>query len=241
MDSGGASDAARRAGRRSSAPSWHLPAAASGVVVGAPGTGKTTTLVARVAALVEAGVDPDAMLVLTPSRQTATALRDRLALAVGRATSGPLARSVASFAFQLVRATAVAAGDEPPQLLTGGDEDQLIQDLLDGDAEDEVDGLGRWPEWLPPAIAVDEGLSHRGAHVPRGVHDSGHRVRPARALADAQRSAVWVTMASFFAEYLAGARRHARCASRCRGPRARGRRRAAHRARRAPRRSTASP
>ena len=52
-----------------------LPASASGVVVGAPGTGKTRTLVARVAELVASGVDPDAVLVLTPSRQTATALQ----------------------------------------------------------------------------------------------------------------------------------------------------------------------
>ncbi len=82
-----------------------LPATASGVVVGAPGTGKTSTLVARVAALVERGVDPDAILVLTPSRQTATALRDRLALAIGRATSGP-ARAVG----RLVRLPARAGG-----------------------------------------------------------------------------------------------------------------------------------
>ncbi|WP_240658908.1 UvrD-helicase domain-containing protein, partial [Microbacterium sp. CPCC 204701] len=61
-----------------------LPAEASGVVVGAPGSGKTATLVARVAALVEAGLDPDTILVLTPSRQTATALRDRLGLAIDR-------------------------------------------------------------------------------------------------------------------------------------------------------------
>src|SRR3954468_14471254 len=105
-----------------------LPPRASGVVAGAPGTGKTATLIERVAALVEQGMDPDAVLVLTPSRHTATALRDRLALAMGRATSGPPARSMASFAFHVVRAAAVAAGEEPPQLLTGGDEDQLIQD-----------------------------------------------------------------------------------------------------------------
>ena len=55
------SDAAQRA-------VVELPVDASGVVVGAPGSGKTTTLVARVAALVAAGVDPDSLLVLTPSK-----------------------------------------------------------------------------------------------------------------------------------------------------------------------------
>ena len=214
----------------------HCRAEASGVVVGAPGTGKTTALVARVAALVEAGVDPDALLVLTPSRQTATALRDRLALAVGRATSGPLARSVASFAYQLVRATAVAAGDEPPQLLTGGDEDQLIQDLLDGDAEDEADGLR-------PLAGV---ARRRPSASTKGFRTEvrtflaecttlGIESERLRALGDAHAIPVWAAMASFLAEYLQvradmrGAHRDAAGLVR----EAVGR--AAHRARRAPR------
>ena len=201
MDSGGAPDVARLLDPQQRAV-VALPPAASGVVVGAPGTGKTTALVARVAALVEAGVDPDGLLVLTPSRQTATALRDRLALAVGRATSGPLARSVASFAYQLVRATEVAAGNEPPQLLTGGDEDQLIQDLLDGDAEDEVDGLGRWPQWLPPAVRSTKGFRTEvrtfvAECTTLGIESDGLRI-----LADAHAIPVWRTMASFLDEYL---------------------------------------
>ena len=201
MDSGGAPDAARVLDPQQRAV-VALPPAASGVVVGAPGTGKTTALVARVAALVEAGVDPDALLVLTPSRQTATALRDRLALAVGRATSGPLARSVASFAYQLVRATEVAAGNEPPQLLTGGDEDQLIQDLLDGDAEDEVDGLGRWPEWLPPAVRSTKGFRTEVRTFVAECTTLGIESDRLRILADAHAIPVWRTMASFLDEYL---------------------------------------
>jgi len=110
-----------------------LPPDASGVVVGASGSGKTTAIIARVEALLHAGIAPDELLVLTPTRAGATALRDRLAIAVRMATPGPLARSLAAFAYQLVRAHAVAVGDEPPQLLTGPDEDRMLQDLLDGD------------------------------------------------------------------------------------------------------------
>ncbi len=179
-----------------------LPASASGVVVGAPGTGKTTTLVARVAALVEAGADPDSLLVLTPSRQSATALRDRLALAVGRATSGPLARSVASFAYQLVRATEVAAGEEPPQLLTGGDEDQLIQDLLEGDAEDEAAGAGRWPDWLGPAIRSTKGFRTEVRTFLAECTTLGIESLRLRELSVAHAIPVWATMASFLDEYL---------------------------------------
>lgn len=178
-----------------------LDAATSGVVVGAPGTGKTATMTARVGALVASGISPDAITVLTPSRQTATALRDRLALAVGQATSGPLARSVASFAFQLVRATAVAAGEEPPQLLTGPDEDQLIQDLLDGDAEDDAAGLGRGPEWFAPGIRATKGFR---AEVRAFIAECATLgVEPAHlaTLAKSQGITVWDPLASFFREY----------------------------------------
>lgn len=201
MDSGDESGAA-------SAPDTHqravigLPRETSGVVVGAPGSGKTTTLVARIAALVEAGADPDSLLVLTPSRQSATALRDRLALAVGRATSGPLARSIASFAYQLVRATEVAAGEEPPQLLTGGDEDQLIQDLLDGDTEDEAEGLGRWPDWLGPTIRATKGFRTEVRTFLAECTTLGIESHRLRELSTAHRIPVWETMASFLDEYL---------------------------------------
>ena len=179
-----------------------LPADASGVVVGAPGTGKTATLVARVAALVEAGADPDSVLVLTPSRQTATALRDRLGLAVGVATSGPLARSVASYAFQLVRAHAVAVDADPPQLLTGGDEDQIIRDLLDGDAEDEADAPSRWPEWLGPAIRSTAGFRTEVRTFLAECTTLGIEPRRLRELGERHDLPAWTSLASFSTEYL---------------------------------------
>lgn len=179
-----------------------LPDDASGVVAGVPGSGKTTTLVARVAALVGNGLAPDSVLVLTPSRQTATALRDRLAIAVDRATSGPLARSVASFAFQLVRAAAVAAEAEPPQLLTGGDEDQLIHDMLDGDAEDEADGLSRWPEWLGAETRATTGFRTEVRAFFAECTTQGIDPERLRALGERHRVPVWVSLSSFFAEYL---------------------------------------
>ncbi|MCR2793103.1 ATP-dependent helicase [Microbacterium sp. zg.Y625] len=173
----------------------------SAVVVGAPGTGKTATLVARVRALVDAGVDPDTIVVLTSSRTAATALRDRLALAVGRATAGPLARSVASLAFQLVRAAAVHGGGEPPQLLTGADEDQLLQDLLAGDAEDEAGGASRWPEWLPAPIRGTAGFRAEVRTFLAECTTLG--VTPARlgALARRLELPAWESLASFATEY----------------------------------------
>lgn len=179
-----------------------LPVEASGVVVGAPGSGKTAAVVARVAALVELGVEPDAIVVLTPSRVTATALRDRLGLAVQRATTGPLARSLASFAYQIVRAATVAAGEDPPQLLTGGDEDQLIHDLLEGDAEDEASGQSRWPDWLGASIRGTKGFRTEVRTFLAECTTLGLDPSRLRALAVVHQLPVWQSMGSFFDEYL---------------------------------------
>ncbi|QAY61036.1 ATP-dependent helicase [Microbacterium protaetiae] len=178
-----------------------LPAASSGTVVGAPGTGKTTALVARVQALARAG-QPDDVLVLTPSRVTATVLRDRLGLAVERATSGALAHSVASFAFRLVRAAQVRAGGEPPRLLTGGDEDQLIRDLLDGDAQDEAAGVVRWPAWLSADVRATRGFRSEMRAFLAECTTLG--VEPDRLAALGARFSIdtWGAVASFFREYV---------------------------------------
>ncbi|MBN9171455.1 MAG: ATP-dependent helicase [Microbacterium sp.] len=182
-----------------------LPLDFSGVVVGAPGSGKTSALVARVHALTASGptpVDPDRVLVLTPSRQTATALRDRLALAIGAATSGAPARSVASFAFQIVRAAEVHRGAPPPQLLTGGDEDQLVQDLLAGDAEDETAGERRWPAWLGAEIRATRGFRSEVRAFIAECTTLGIEPDRLRRMGEAAAIPAWTALASFFAEYL---------------------------------------
>ncbi len=62
---------------------------------------------------------------------------------------GALARTVNSLAFQVVTHAAVAQGQEVPTLLTGGEQDRIIADLLAGH---ESDGTG--PDWPEPITAV---------------------------------------------------------------------------------------
>ncbi|MFT3799506.1 ATP-dependent helicase [Microbacterium sp.] len=178
-----------------------LPADADGVVAGAPGSGKTTAVVARVGALVGAGLAPEQLLVLTPTRQAATGLRDRLALAVGVATPGALARSIAAFAYQIVRAHAVHTGAPPPQLLTGPDEDQLIADLLAGDAEDELAGAVRWPAWLTPEVRATSGFRAELRAFLAECAQLG--IEPGRLaeLAGAHEVPEWAAAASFARDY----------------------------------------
>ncbi|MGM7672034.1 ATP-dependent helicase [Microbacterium sp. A93] len=137
------------------------PVDASGVIIGAPGTGKTQTLIDRVVRLLsgDGALAPEEVLALTPNRQAATVLRDRIGVRIAQATPGPLARSLGSLAFQIVRGAMVRAGEDPPALLTGADQDRIIADLLGGDAEDEAAGLeSRWPETLSPAVRASKGF-----------------------------------------------------------------------------------
>ncbi|HEY0246674.1 MAG TPA: ATP-dependent DNA helicase [Gryllotalpicola sp.] len=127
-----------------------LPAGGSAVVLGAPGTGKTSTLVELIAARVDSGaVGPDRVLALCASRTAATALRDRLSLRLGVATQGPRARTANSLAFSVLAERAVTAGLAEPRLLTGAEQDQIIAELIAGDADD---GRIAWPEHLPAEV-----------------------------------------------------------------------------------------
>jgi superfamily I DNA/RNA helicase/RecB family exonuclease len=128
-----------------------LPEAASAAVLGAPGTGKTTALIELVAdRVLTRGWRPDEVLALTTSRATATRLRDAIALRLGVPTTGPLARTANSLAFEVARDAARRAGAPAPRLVTGGEQDADIAALLEGHLDD---GAGPdWPESLGPEV-----------------------------------------------------------------------------------------
>ena len=81
------------------------------LVLAGPGTGKTTTLVEAVVARIEAGADPEQVLVLTFGRRAAAELRDRITARLGRATKEPLARTFHSYAFGVLRREAALRGE----------------------------------------------------------------------------------------------------------------------------------
>ncbi len=120
------------------------------VVLGGPGTGKTTALVEVVVARVERDdVPPDALLVLAPTRAAAAALRERVSARLGRTVREPLARTPHAYAFGLLRRARVLEGDVPPRLISGPEQDRILADLLAGHDDGVVEG----PPW--PA-SVDE-------------------------------------------------------------------------------------
>ncbi|MFG6401803.1 PD-(D/E)XK nuclease family protein [Microbacterium sp. P04] len=178
-----------------------LPADASGVVLGAAGTGKSAALVGRVRSLVAAGVGVDELLVITPSRQTATALRDRLAIAIDEASSGALARSMASFAFQIVRAAEVRSGAEPPQLLAAGDHDRILADLLAGDIDEPGTAAIAWPPAIGPEVRSSRQFRGELRQFIAVCTELGLESGELARLAADRGEDAWAAAASFLREY----------------------------------------
>ena len=180
-----------------------LPADADGVVIGAPGTGKTHVLAARAVRLLREGIrTPDELVILTPSRRTATLLRDDVALRADIATPGALARSLGSLAFQVVRAAMVRAGEPAPQLLTGADQDRIIADLLAGDVADEQDGAAaRWPESLPSQARASKAFRSELRTLIAECTELGVAPAELAALGRAHDRPEWTAAAAFLDDY----------------------------------------
>jgi len=98
-------------------------------VFGGPGTGKTTTLIESVISRVRAGVDPNSILILTYGRESASDLRDAIALRAGSTTFEPLARTFHSLAFSILNEK-LGQGNARYVLISGAEQDAVIAQML---------------------------------------------------------------------------------------------------------------
>ncbi|WP_253259007.1 ATP-dependent DNA helicase [Subtercola boreus] len=172
----------------------------SRAIIGAPGSGKTVTLVETVAERVRSrGYLPSEVLALTPTRQGATQLRDTLALRLGLPTNGPLARTVNSLAFQIVQSARAASGMELPTLLTGAEQDRIIADLLAGQLEE---GFGpEWPDPLTGEVRALRGFRTELRELMMRATESGVSPRQLAELGRRHGIAEWVAAGRFAEEY----------------------------------------
>jgi superfamily I DNA/RNA helicase/RecB family exonuclease len=169
-------------------------------VLGAPGTGKTSTAIEIVVDRVRRdGITPDQCLVLTASRTAAADLRERITSRIGGTTTEPLARTHQALGFGILRQAAALRGDPAPRLLSGPEQDLILRELLAGHACHE----GKTPVW--PAH-MHEALATRGFRtelrdllmraVERGLDAGG-----LAALGVAHERPEWVAAAQVLAEY----------------------------------------
>ena len=121
------------------------------VVLGGPGTGKTSVLVEAALSRVGQGQDPNSILMLTYGRERASELRDAVALRTTAIMKEPIARTFHSLAFSILKMKAVESASEPI-LMSGPEQESFIRDLLDGDS---ALGKNYWPADLEKALTTN--------------------------------------------------------------------------------------
>ncbi|MEO6606574.1 MAG: ATP-dependent DNA helicase [Aeromicrobium sp.] len=117
-------------------------------VLAGPGAGKTTALVELVVdRVVNGGLSPDQVLVLTFSRKAAQEIRSRIARRLARTTSTTPAMTFHAFCYALLRAEQSPTDFASPiRLLSAPENDAMIAEVLAG-----VDPT-LWPAVLRPAL-----------------------------------------------------------------------------------------
>lgn len=170
------------------------------VVTGAAGTGKTSVVVAAAARAVSDGTPPDRVLVIAPTRQTAAALRDRVATAIGAPTGSPVVRTAASVAFAVLRAEADALEEPRPALVSGAEQDVVLHELLDGHHSGRVAPLD-WGDAVPQEATILPGFREELRNLLMRAAERG--VEPDR-LAELGRATgrrEWEAAAALYEEY----------------------------------------
>ena len=170
------------------------------LVLAGPGTGKTTTLVEAVVDRVERrGLAPDEVLVLTFSRKAADELRTRITSRLGRTSATPIASTVHSFCYGLVRRYQPSdLYASPLRLLSAPEQDVRLGELLTSSLD-----VGRaWPPSLEAALRT-RGFAREVHSVLSRARELGLDPDDLERIGRGTGRDAWVAVGQFMEEYLA--------------------------------------
>jgi superfamily I DNA/RNA helicase/RecB family exonuclease len=166
------------------------------LVLGRPGTGKTSVLRERLARSVESGADPERVALVVGSARTAEETRAGLMSRLGRSLPALRVTTVHGLAFSLVTERFQALGyREPPQVLDAVRQFALVERML----EREAGHVDRWP-----AYGALLGLHGFADEVRQLLIRAGERLltpEEMRARAERRRLGGWIELARFAARY----------------------------------------
>ena len=166
------------------------------VVQGGPGTGKTTVLIEAALSRINTGQNPDSILLITFGRETASQLRDAIALRTTKSMYEPLARTFHSLAFSILKMK--AKGDPDPILLSGPEQETFIKELIQGDIQD---GYKEWPEDLHLALTTD-GFARELRDLILRASERAITPDQLAKLGEEQGEKYWSAAASFWKRYI---------------------------------------
>ncbi|WP_257203255.1 ATP-dependent DNA helicase [Corynebacterium cystitidis] len=177
---------------------WAVDVPERGVwrVTGEAGSGVSSFLIDTAMEAIRRTGDPDGVLVVAPSKESGARLRRELSERVaqsGFVANEPLVRSVHSLAFAIVR----QRSEEPIRLISGAEQDAVIRQLLEGNAEY---GTGTWPEELRPALTFVGFARQLRDFLLRAV-ERRMTAEDLRALGKRHAMPIWSAAADFLVEY----------------------------------------
>ncbi len=167
------------------------------VVLGGPGTGKSSALIARTQSYIESGCNPNSILVITFDRHRATELNDQIFAQNKGTTSGSLVKTFPALAFSILRLYRAQRGQKPPRLRSGPEQDYVIRELLAGAHERNTHN---WPEHLREASQTRAFANQLRELISRSI-ENGLSTSELAALGESQNFPLWKSAASFLAEY----------------------------------------
>ena len=173
-----------------------LPAGSIATVIGSPGSGKTSCLVARFLELVASGIPAEKIIVISATRESANTLRDQLALEHQGATEGPLAKTLTSLAFSILASQAKQKGQLAPVLVSGSEQDQILKQLLEVQ-----DGLA-WPKNLDPQVRALTGFRTELRDLIAACLEHGITASGLSELGKSQNLPQWIAAAEVYESYL---------------------------------------